>query len=63
MSHSRIEFIPGAEGRILLDGEDVAPFIRTPVLSDPDLASSIPYEFGWRFARTTKNVIGHGQVG
>ena len=32
-SRVRIEFLPGERGRVLLDGEDVTPLIRTPEIS------------------------------
>jgi hypothetical protein len=38
------------------------PFVRTPIPADPNLLDTVPFEFGWRFARTTNNVIGNGLV-
>jgi cytidylate kinase len=32
-SHSAIEFVPGNPPRVLLDGEDITPLIRTPEIS------------------------------
>lgn len=41
---------------------DPTPFVRTPVPTDPSLLDTIPFEFGFTFARTVDNVIGVGQV-
>jgi hypothetical protein len=38
------------------------PYVRTPIVADVNLADSIPFEFGWMFARTTNFVIGNGLV-
>lgn len=37
-------------------------FVNVPVPSDPQLADSIPYDFGWQFARTANFVFGNGRI-
>lgn len=39
-----------------------APFVSVEPPDDPNLLDSVPYDFGWQFARTTKYIFGQGQV-
>lgn len=41
---------------------DNTPFFNTVDTDDPALESAIPYEFGWKFTKTTKYLIGQGKV-
>lgn len=36
--------------------------VNVPVPEDPDLEDAIPYEFGWKFARTANYLLGNGRV-
>lgn len=52
--------LPGGE---LIGGVEVPkPFVNVPAPSDPALLDTIPYSFGWQFARTTNAILGEGRV-
>lgn len=52
--------LPGGE---MLGGVEVpAPFVNVNPPSDPNLLDTVPYEFGWQFARTANAILGEGRV-
>lgn len=52
--------LPGGE---VLGGVEVPkPFVTVNPPTDPGYLDTVPYQFGWQFARTTNAILGEGRV-
>lgn len=52
--------LPG--GEVLGSGTVPKPFVTVEPPTDPNFLDTVPYQFGWQFARTTNAILGEGRV-